>query len=162
SSPWKPEPRLSPQLLSQFVEQPVQVLVLFSYFVDLLDRMEDRGVVLAAELASDLWQGSLGQMFSQIHCNLPGIHDGPGIVFGLVFFCRMATLVSRSVGWISAMSPHSKRLRRRSSISANSFGGRSLAITICFIDSCRALNVWKNSSWVLSFCARNWISSISN
>src|SRR5215471_19810432 len=40
--------------------------------------------------------------------------------------------------------------------------GRSLAITICFIDSCRALNVWKNSSWVRSFCARNWISSTNS
>ena len=52
------------------------------------------------------------------------------------------------------------RLRSRSSISASSFGERSLAITICFIDSCSALNVWKNSSWVRSFCARNWMSSI--
>ena len=32
-----------------------------------------------------------------------------------------------------------------------SFGGRSLEIIICFLDSCRVLNVWKNSSCVLSF-----------
>ena len=63
---------------------------------------------------------------------------------------------------MSAISPHSKRLRSRSSISASSFGERSLAITICFIDSCSALKVWKNSSCVRSFCARNWMSSISS
>ena len=62
---------------------------------------------------------------------------------------------------MSAINPHSKRLRRRSSISANSFGERSLAMTICFIDSCSALNVWKNSSCVRSLPARNWISSIN-
>ena len=63
---------------------------------------------------------------------------------------------------MSAISPHSKRLRRRSSISANSFGGRSLAITICRIDSCSALKVWKNSSWVRSLLTRNWMSSTSS
>ncbi len=63
---------------------------------------------------------------------------------------------------MSAISPHSKRLRSRSSISANSFGDRSLAITICFIVSCRALKVWKNSSWVRSLPVRNWMSSISS
>ena len=47
---------------------------------------------------------------------------------------------------MSAINPHSKRLRKRSSTSANSLGGRSLAITICFMDSCKALKVWKNSS----------------
>src|SRR5712691_11288195 len=60
---------------------------------------------------------------------------------------------------MSPINPHSKRLRKRSSISASSFGGRSLAITICFMDSCSALKVWKNSSCVRSFCARNWMSS---
>ena len=53
---------------------------------------------------------------------------------------------------MSAISPHSKRLRRRSSISASSRGGRSEAMTICFMLSCSALKVWKNSSWVRSFC----------
>ena len=75
---------------------------------------------------------------------------------------ELATLVSRSGGWMSyAISPYSKRLRRRSSDLGEFFGReRSLAITICFIDSCSALNVWKNSSWVRSLPVRNWISSI--
>jgi len=33
--------------------------------------------------------------------------------------------------------------------------------TICFCDSYRALKVWKNSSWVASLVARNWMSSMS-
>ena len=41
-----------------------------------------------------------------------------------------------------------------------SFGGRSLEIMICLPAVCRWLKVWKNSSWVLSFPIRNWISSI--
>jgi len=38
----------------------------------------------------------------------------------------MATRVSKSGGWMSAISPHSNRERRRSSISGMSFGGESL------------------------------------
>ena len=41
-------------------------------------------------------------------------------------FLRMAMRVSRSGGWMSAMSPHSKRDRSRSSMRWISFGGRSL------------------------------------
>ncbi len=62
---------------------------------------------------------------------------------------------------MSAIRPISKRERSRSSISASSLGGRSLAITICFMLSCSALKVWKNSSWVRSLPARNWMSSMS-
>src|SRR5438067_13446619 len=43
-----------------------------------------------------------------------------------------------------------------------SFGGRSEEITIWRLSSCRELKVWKNSSWVRSLPARNWISSTSN
>ena len=71
----------------------------------------------------------------------------------------MAIFVSRSGGWISAISPHSKRERRRSSMAEISFGGQSEEITICFCWSYSALNVWKNSSWVRSRAAMNWISS---
>ena len=38
--------------------------------------------------------------------------------------------VSRSGGWMSVISPHSKRERSRSSSVAISFGGRSDEITI--------------------------------
>ena len=44
----------------------------------------------------------------------------------------IAILVSRSGGWISAISPHSKRVRRRSSSCAISIGGRSEVMTIWF------------------------------
>ncbi len=76
------------------------------------------------------------------------------------FLRRIAMRVSRSGGWTSVISPHSKRLRSRSSSWAICFGGRSLEMTICFSALCSALKVWKNSSWVRSFCSRNWMSSI--
>ena len=51
---------------------------------------------------------------------------------------------------MSAISPHSKRDRRRSSSAGISCGGRSLLMTICFCASCSALKVWKNSFCVPS------------
>jgi hypothetical protein len=66
------------------------------------------------------------------------------------FLRRIARRVSRSGGWTSVMRPHSKRVRRRSSSWPICLGGRSEEITICFSALCRALKVWKNSSWVRS------------
>ena len=74
---------------------------------------------------------------------------------------RIAMRVSRSGGWMSTVSPHSKRLRSRSSSFLICLGGRSDAITIWRSDWWRALNVWKNSSCVCSARSRNWMSSIS-
>ena len=77
------------------------------------------------------------------------------------FFRRMATLVSMSGAWMSAIRPHSKRLCRRSSMVGIWRGGQSELITICFCASCSALKMWKNSSWVRSLPAMNWMSSTS-
>jgi hypothetical protein len=55
----------------------------------------------------------------------------------------IATFISRSGGWMSAMSPHSNRERSRSSSVGISFGSASEVRTICFCASCSALNVWK-------------------
>ena len=63
---------------------------------------------------------------------------------------------------MSAINPISKRDLNLSSRVGISFGGLSLEIIICLFASCNALKVWKNSSWVPSFPAINWISSISN
>ena len=57
------------------------------------------------------------------------------------FLSRMAILVSRSGGWISARSPHSKRERRRSSNPGIPLGSESQEITICFCASCSSLMV---------------------
>ena len=78
------------------------------------------------------------------------------------FLSRMAILVSRSGGWISAISPHSNRDRSRSSRPGMSFGGESLEITICFWCVCSSLKVWKNSSCVRSLFPSSWMSSISS
>ena len=72
-----------------------------------------------------------------------------------------AIRVSRSGGWTSVISPHSNRLRSRSSSASSRFGGRSEVITICLFALCNVLNVWKNSSWVWILPSRNWMSSIS-
>ncbi len=47
------------------------------------------------------------------------------------------------------MKLHSKRERKRSSISGISFGNRSLDSTICFCASYSELNVWKNTSCLM-------------
>ena len=78
------------------------------------------------------------------------------------FARRMAMRVSRSGTVRSAMRPHSNRLRSRSSRVAIWRGGRSDESTICLPSSWMALNVWKNSSWVRSLSAMNWMSSMSS
>ena len=77
------------------------------------------------------------------------------------FLRIIATLVSNSGVEISARIPDSNRLLSLSVSVFTSFGGRSDVITICFPSDKSLLNVWKNSSWVLSFPLKNWISSIS-
>src|SRR5437667_12304533 len=54
--------KLSLQRFSQFIQQPIQIFVALARFFDLVDRVHDGGVVLAAELAADLGQGSLRQV----------------------------------------------------------------------------------------------------
>ena len=46
----------SAQLLGHFIDQPVQILVGLAGDIDLVDRMQHGGVMLAAKLASDLRQ----------------------------------------------------------------------------------------------------------
>src|SRR5438046_9261639 len=71
----------------------------------------------------------------------------------------MAIRCSRSGCPMSATRPHSKREINRSSSPGISFGGRSEVSTICLCPSNSALNVWKNSSWVISFPSRKCTSS---
>src|SRR5437660_1366230 len=75
---------------------------------------------------------------------------------------RIASRVSKSGGWMSAMRPHTNLERNRSSSVGISLGGRSDEMTICLLISCSALKVWKNSSLVRSLPARNCTSSISS
>ena len=77
------------------------------------------------------------------------------------FFRRIAMRVSSSGGWTSVISPHSNRLRSRSSSVTSCLGGRSLEMTICLLALWSVLKVWKNSSCVCSLPSRNWMSSTS-
>src|SRR6267378_1205137 len=56
--------------IHQFIDRAVQVLVAPAESVDLVNRMEDRGVVLAAELPADFRKGRLGKLLDQVHRNL--------------------------------------------------------------------------------------------
>jgi hypothetical protein len=78
------------------------------------------------------------------------------------FLRRMAMRVSSSGGWMSVISPHSNRVRIRSSRVSRRFGGRSEDTTICLLALWRVLKVWKNSSCVPSLPSRNWMSSTSS
>src|SRR5882724_1305965 len=60
---------------------------------------------------------------------------------------------------MSATRPHSNREINRSSSPGISFGGRSEVSTICLCPSNSALNVWKNSSCVISLPSRKCTSS---
>ena len=63
--------------------------------------------------------------------NVSTCGSGTWIPSVFTFLRRMAMRVSRSGGWMSVISPHSNRLRSRSSSVAMSRGGRSLDMTIC-------------------------------
>src|SRR5208282_4330732 len=66
---------LRAQLLSQFIEQPVQILVVLANFFNLIYRVQHRCMVLASELAPDFRQGSFREVLGQVHRNLPRIHN---------------------------------------------------------------------------------------
>src|SRR5882762_10767554 len=56
--------------IHQLIDRAVQVLVAPAESVDLVDRMKDRGVMLAAELPTDFRQRRLGELLDQVHRNL--------------------------------------------------------------------------------------------
>src|SRR5216684_6417763 len=64
---------LRAQLLGQFVKQPVQILVVLANPFNLVHRMQDCRMVLAAKLASNLRQGRFREVLGQVHRNLPRI-----------------------------------------------------------------------------------------
>jgi hypothetical protein len=53
------QPQLSAQLLGQFIDQPVQILIVLANIFDLLDRVQNRRMMFSAELPPDLRQRSL-------------------------------------------------------------------------------------------------------
>src|SRR6202162_5760746 len=85
AAPWKTPntPRLSAQLLGQLIEQPVQIFIVLANLFDLLHRVQHGRVMLSPKLPSNLRQRGLGHMFSEIHRDLPRIHDRPRIVLRL-------------------------------------------------------------------------------
>ncbi len=64
-------------------------------------------------------------------------------------------------GWTSAVRPHSKRVRRRSSRLFDLLG-RAVGCDDDLLVGIVELKVWKNSSWVDSLPAMNWMSSTSS
>ena len=76
------------------------------------------------------------------------------------FFFKMAIRVSRSGGCRSAIMPHSKRERKRSSRVAISRGGRSLVKMICALAVVEIVEGMKKLLLCALLPAMNWISSI--
>src|SRR5437867_5391184 len=54
--------------------------VFLSQFLDLANGMEDGGVVLPAEILSDLGERKAGKFLAQVHGNLPGLGDSARVV----------------------------------------------------------------------------------
>src|SRR5713226_741430 len=65
--------------VEQLIDRAVQILVAAAQGVDLVDGMQDGGVVLAAELSANLRQRGRGKLLDQVHGNLAGEGDGFGI-----------------------------------------------------------------------------------
>src|SRR5882762_4095561 len=61
--------------IHQLIDRAVQVLVAPAESIDLIYRMKDRGVMLAAELPADFRQRRLGKLLDQVHRNLARERD---------------------------------------------------------------------------------------
>ena len=83
-------PNCSVSLLSNLFKSLSPLRTLF----DLVHGMQDRRVVLAAELASNFRQRRFGEMLGQVHGNLPRIDDGTRIILGLDLDQAQAELLS--------------------------------------------------------------------
>ena len=57
----------SPECLKKGRDQRVEIVILFSQIFDLLDRMDDRRVMLASEASTDLRKGGGCQRLTEIH-----------------------------------------------------------------------------------------------
>jgi hypothetical protein len=56
-------------------DQGVEISILLSEFLHLLDRMNDRRMVLSSETPPDFWERCVGQRLAQIHRYLAGHSD---------------------------------------------------------------------------------------
>ena len=77
------KPRLPAQLLGQFIDQPVQILVSLAHLINLLYRVQYGCVVLAAKLTPNFREGGFCKMLRQVHGDLSGIDDSARIILGL-------------------------------------------------------------------------------
>ena len=66
--------------LSEGVDKRVENCVLLAKLLDFSNRVNDGGVVFAAETFSDFRQGCRGERLAEIHRHLPWHRDGLGII----------------------------------------------------------------------------------
>ena len=86
------------KIIDEFADRLVEIAVLLGESLDLIDRVHHCRVMLASELAADLWKTTLGQTFAEIHCNLPGYGDGPRFILLLQLLYRHSVMRSDSAG----------------------------------------------------------------
>src|SRR5512138_1109396 len=70
----------SSERLKEIRDQTVEIPVGFSHLLDLLDRVNNRGMVLSPETPSDLRQRRVRQRLAEVHRNLSRQRDRLGIV----------------------------------------------------------------------------------
>ena len=108
---------------------------------------------------ADVYGVSLGGMVAQyIAVNYPEAVNR--LILGVTTSRQNETIQRVVGGWISAIMPPSKRVRKRSSSVAISLGGRSEVNTICLFCEESSLNVWKSSSCTCVLFFKNCTSSI--
>src|SRR6266852_7719 len=83
--------------VEQLIEGAVQVLVAAPQGIDLVDRVQDRRMVLAAELPADLRQRRRGELFDQVHGDLAGKGDGFRIAAHLQVLLAQAELLAHAL-----------------------------------------------------------------
>src|SRR5437870_10018258 len=83
ATPWWKTPATSSERLDKAVDAPVEFRVALAQGVDLANRVDHGGVVLAPEGLADLGQGGPSERLDEVHRDLARLGHGLGVVLGL-------------------------------------------------------------------------------
>ena len=71
----------SGKMIEHFLDGPIELSIRGPELLDLLDGVHDSRMMFVVEVFADLGEGELGQVFAEIHGDLPGKSDLLGIAF---------------------------------------------------------------------------------